>query len=113
MSEEEREAARALGLTDEQLAQSFGEVGDDDPDTEAPLEIYPENHAALEWFLALETQWRILLGMSAVYYQGLRYDIAVLMMREAGLRRRERHRLLADLRIMEGAALPLLNEPAQ
>ena len=71
--------------------------------------MWQENFEALELFLALSTQWRIVAGFAGASYTGLIYSEAIGLMRERGLNRNRRAELLDDLRVMERAALPALN----
>lgn len=109
MTAAEREAAHAMGLSDADLEHSFGPDETEEQEQGEAFPVWPENEAALRWFIKLEKQWRLLLGMGGLVYQGLRYDIALLLLREAGLKRKARNAVMDDLRLMEDAALPLLN----
>ena len=72
--------------------------------------VWEENWRAVSLFLALETQWRMHLGMAGVYYQGLDYEAVEATLRLERIPRREWPAVFDDLRTMERAALPLLNE---
>ncbi len=75
--------------------------------SDALFDLWPENLPALEIFRALKTQWRLVAGFGGVTYQGLRYAEARAEIRER--RVKDRAGMLADLRVMERAALPILN----
>lgn len=70
-----------------------------------------ENIATLQVFLALATQWRReFAGMSGVcVWQGLRYSEAEAAIRMLGHADRAGE-IFDGLRVMEAAALPLLNK---
>lgn len=72
--------------------------------------LWPENLEAFEIFCALESQWRLVAGLGAVGYSGLIYSEATNLMCERGIARRRRLELLEDLRVMERAAMPILNK---
>lgn len=70
------------------------------------LEIMPRNWPSLLAFLACQTQWRALATMGGLVWQGLDYAAARGALEEAGLPIAR----MADLRAIEAAALPILNE---
>lgn len=63
-------------------------------------------------FLALQTQWRreIPAMSGQLLWHGLRYGEAEVVIRMMGYRKRQTV-IFEGLRIMEAAALPLLNQP--
>jgi hypothetical protein len=69
--------------------------------------VRPDNAAALELFLALRTQWRVgaMGGVLGLDYPAV---LAVFRMR----RMKDMAAMLADLQVMEAAALPVLNRKA-
>ena len=72
------------------------------------FEIHEDNQDTVAAFLALQTQWRIIAGM-AMAYQGLDYGSIPAVLNMIGIPRADRARVFAELRIMEIAALPVLN----
>ncbi|WP_306148903.1 MULTISPECIES: DUF1799 domain-containing protein [unclassified Roseibium] len=71
------------------------------------FEVMRSNWHSVSAFLSLETQWRMLAGPAGLVWTGLDYRAAA-----AAFKGRSRHawaKLLADLKIMEDAALPILN----
>lgn len=59
-------------------------------------------------FCALETQWRVAVGLGGSAYIGIDYTAAEAVMR---MRRvKDRAAALDDLRSMEAAVLPILNK---
>lgn len=63
-------------------------------------------------FLDLSTQWNVAAGFAGLFYVGLIYSEATTLMKERGWPRARRADALDDLRVMERAALPLLNSRA-
>ena len=66
-----------------------------------PVEIWPENMQAYELFCAMDTQWRI--GMAGP--TGLDYAALPMALRMIGAARADWPQLMADIRVMESAAL--------
>lgn len=58
-------------------------------------------------FLALETQWRVVAGANGLIWTGLDYSAAAQAF--GGRSRSAWQALLSDLKVMEDAALPVLN----
>jgi hypothetical protein len=65
------------------------------------------NWRAVTAFVALETQWRVVAGAGGLIWCGLDYAAAAAAFR--GRNRRAWQRLLGELRVMEAAALEVLN----
>lgn len=59
--------------------------------------ILPENIEALNWFLQMQTQWRV--GMNGL--TGMDYGVFLQWAKEEGVKRLDRVWLLGDLRMME------------
>lgn len=82
------------------------ELGEDsglDPEDYAldPVDVWPANWEAFCLFADLETQWRVGIGGAT----GLDYTAVVSMMDLHEVPRERRRELLADLQVMEKAAL--------
>ncbi len=102
--DEERAALAELGATEEEIEQALAAR---EPEALEAFELWPENLEAYRLFIALETQWRVAVGMAAAVHLGLDYVAAEAVMR---MRRvKDRAVALEDLRAMEAAVLPLLN----
>lgn len=80
-------------------------VSPDDED-EQTVEIMPSAWTSLSAFLACQTQWRVGIGMSAMLWLGLDYGAVKLVLDDLDAPRGT----FTDLRLMEAAALPVLNE---
>jgi hypothetical protein len=74
------------------------EKPDEEPDS---FGILPENVEALNWFLLMQTQWRV--GMNGL--TGMDYGVFLQWAKEEGVKRLDRMWLLGDLRMMEGEFL--------
>ncbi len=72
------------------------------------VDIMPSAWTSLSAFLACQTQWRVAVGMSAMLWLGLDYTAVKLVLDDMDAPRGT----FADLRLMEAAALPVLNEAA-
>jgi hypothetical protein len=86
-------------------AAMFGlvvEEPDEEPDS---FGILPENVDALNWFLLMQTQWRV--GMNGM--TGMDYGVFLQWAKEEGVKRSDRMWLLGDLRMMEGQYLNSLH----
>ena len=92
---------RALGVTIE--PDAFGET---EAQQEA-FEVWAINWKAVTGFVTIETQWRVTGTPVGLCWLGIDYTAAAAALR--GRSRRKFRALLADLRIMEAAALPILN----
>ena len=80
---------------------------DDAPTTYA---IWREQWPALELFLALRTQWRIIAGMAGAQHQGLDYTALYGHPKYARLDYDEQEKLLAQIQHIESGAVAALNE---
>lgn len=75
------------------------------------FEVHPDNDEAVGIFLSLQTQWRVIVGgMGGVVYQGFDYASIPATLELLGIDPADRGDVFASLRIMEAAALPVLNE---
>lgn len=79
--------------------------GDDEEETD-DIAIWPENWTSLTAWLSIDTQWRVVGTMRQLIYIGLDYTAVKTVLDAEGYG----PEIFADIRIMEGAALPLLNE---
>lgn len=79
----------------------FGLKLPEQEEEERLFRVVPENMAAVNWFLQMQTQWRT--TMNGLF--GMDYGVFLMWAKEEGLKRSDRLDLLADLRMMEGAFL--------
>lgn len=77
-------------------------------ETGEAFEVWRVNWKAVTSFLTVETQWRVAAGAAGLTWLGLDYTAAAAALR--GRSDRAWKRLLSELRIMEVAALEVLNE---
>jgi hypothetical protein len=87
------------------MAQQEGQPGPPEgPEEGAPLWVWPENHAAFDLFMRLQTQWALRPDGTLA---GLRYEAAAALMQLLGTKHRKR--TFRHLQEMEHAALAHLN----
>lgn len=72
--------------------------------------MWPEHWEALQLFLGLRTQWRIIAGMGGARYQGLDYAVLYGHPRYARLESDEQIECLEQLQHIEAGALEVLNQ---
>jgi len=70
------------------------EASEEEPES---FGILPENLEVLNWFLRMQTQWRV--GMNGP--TGMDYGLFLHWSKDEGVRRTERVWMLDDLRLME------------
>ncbi|MBP6772716.1 MAG: DUF1799 domain-containing protein [Gemmatimonadaceae bacterium] len=73
------------------------------------LAVWPENWRAVEVFVLLASQWRVVVSAASTHWQGLRYEAVESVMRLACVPRKERADVFRQLRVMEIAARDVLN----
>lgn len=72
------------------------------------MEVWPENWDSLTFFVSLQTQWNLAVGMGGGARTGLRYEaVYPLLDRVAADDRKEWERLFSDVRQMERAVLAI------
>lgn len=76
---------------------------------DATFYIHEDTQDTVAVFMALQTQWRVIAGMS-VAYQGLDYAVLPAVFSMLDVKRADRTRIFHELRAMEGAALAVLNK---
>lgn len=73
--------------------------------------VWPEHWQVWDVWLGLENRWQILTGTSGYAYMGLDVPAVESTLNLLGVRKRRRRReIFASLRVMEEAALPILNK---
>ena len=70
--------------------------------------IMGQNSAALQIWLACETQWRVAAGMGGITWLGLDYNAVDVVLRRSGIDCADQ--VFADLMVMESAALDAFAE---
>ena len=71
-----------------------------------PVYILPDNWLSVTVFNSLSTQWRV--GYSGP--TGLDYAVLDGMFKLAGVKKKDRPQVFADIRIMESAALTVMHQ---
>lgn len=97
-----------MGLSDK-VRQQFARMGHSRLPAAKPkneTDIMPRNWPSLLAFLNCQTQWRAIATMGGLIWQGLDYGAARGALEEMGLPLS----YMADIRALEAAALPILNE---
>lgn len=95
------EALAAFGLTIEDPA--------DEEESADAFEVWAENVETVDVFVSMETQWSFVSVGKGVMVLGLRYEALRELWRPCGVKRKRRGEVMRGLRVMERAALPLLN----
>ena len=72
------------------------------------FEVLPPNADALDAWLSCQTQWRVAAGMGGMVWLGLDYSAVDVVLRRMKLA--DPDAVMADLQVMEGAALKVLGE---
>lgn len=72
--------------------------------------VWPECWESVQLFRALQTQWRVIVGMGGAMWQGLDYSAVWGLLRGAQIPNPDE--VFADLQVMEAAAIPVLNRIA-
>lgn len=71
--------------------------------------VWEEHWKALQIFLALRTQWRVVAGLSAFVYQGLDYAAIEPVMNLHGIKKKQRRQIFLELQLIELGAISGLN----
>lgn len=87
----------------EETARAAAKVDDD-------FRVFEENWQAVGIFSVMATQWKLVAGAADVLYMGLDYGSIEPVLRLEGVPAADWRQVFQDLRVMERAALPLLNE---
>lgn len=74
------------------------------------FEVWEEHWPALEIFLAMRTQWRVIAGMSGAQHQGIDYTALYGHPKYARLNYDEQDKLLGQIQHIEAGALAAMNE---
>jgi hypothetical protein len=101
---------RAFGAPEEVIHDTLESQVEDD----GPCEVWEENWDTLMVFLALQTQWRreIPAMSGQMIWHGLDYPAMESTLRMMGHWKKSAE-IFEGLRIMESAALPILNKPSK
>lgn len=94
----------AFGAPDDVIQQARREQ-----EAEDAFEIHADNAEIVLAFLSLQTQWRIIAGLGAAVYQGLDYASVRAALPMLGIKASDRNAMFEGLRLMERAAVPILN----
>ncbi|WP_404462902.1 DUF1799 domain-containing protein [Vreelandella aquamarina] len=75
------------------------------------FEVWEEHWPALELFLAMRTQWRVVAGMGGAHHQGIDYTALYGHPKFARLGFDEQDSLLAQIQHIEAGAVEVLSLP--
>jgi hypothetical protein len=75
--------------------------------------VHADNWTLLGVFLALQTQWRVAVGMTGVHYLGIDYGALPPVLSLLGIPKPKHAEAFAAVRLMESAALRIRNAPAE
>lgn len=111
MGRNERRQAATVSEDVAALAREWGmQIPVDRGDEDVSFEVAEANWQSLLFFLACDTQWRVVLGMAGLLWIGLDYTACDVVARRMQVSDDDLADLWADLKVMEGAALPELND---
>lgn len=74
------------------------------------IEVWAEHVEAFDLFIACSSQWRIVAGMSGVFYQGLDASALAATMNMLGIEQGHRRERLQQVRQIESGALEMMNK---
>lgn len=95
-----------LGAPDDVIAAARASITPVDLD----CHVWEENWDTVMFFIEVGTQWRLEMGMAGLAYFGLEYRSVESVMNMLQIDLALRPDLFRGLRVMECAALPLLNK---
>lgn len=78
--------------------------------TPEAFEVWEEHWPALELFLAMRTQWRVIAGMGGAHHQGIDYTALYGHPKYARLDYDDQDKLLGQIQHIEAGALAALND---
>lgn len=74
------------------------------------FEVMAQNADSLQLWLAVETQWRLAIGLGGSSWLGLDYSAVDVVLRRVGLSKARANEVFGDLMVMEAAALSTFGE---
>lgn len=77
------------------------------------FEVMAQNVDAVRIWLAVETQWRVAVGMGGIAWLGLDYNAVDVVLRRVGLTVERANEVFGDLMVMEAAAVAAFGEAKQ
>ena len=97
----------------ERFGVAFAEIDariEDPDDEDADFYVDPENGDTVRVFQHLATQWEIISGMGGNFYAGLKYESILPTLKLMGIKKKHHAGIFEGLRIMESAAMRVLND---
>ena len=98
-----------FGLSENESAMQWLAQVESVPADEPFFIVLPENEQAIRVFCAVQTNWNLIVGMASCSYLGLDYKALHSVLQMLCIPRKRWPELFNDIRVMEQAALPLLN----
>jgi hypothetical protein len=98
-----------MGLADNEIAVQWLEQIESAARVEEFFMVLQENEQTIRVFCALQNSWNLFIGMASCSYLGLDYTALHSVLQMLCIPRKTWPELFNDIRIMEQAALPLLN----
>lgn len=97
-----------LGVdVDQARASSAEEAPEQEPEEyELPPELWP----AWECFVSTWNQWRVIVGLAAMHYDGIDHTALVSTMDMLGVKKSKRRDVFMHVRVLESEAKPLRNQ---
>lgn len=105
--EGDREFFREHGIDEEDIESVYGTAAEAEDDA---FEVWPENWPSVQVFAALATQWQIAGGLLGSRVLGLHYPSIQTVMWAHQIRACDRRAMFDDMRVMEAAALNVMNK---
>lgn len=79
-------------------------------DIRETVQVWPDNKWTWRAWKNISTQWVIVVGLGGAAHVCLRHEAIPEAMEAAGVPKKHRQRVRQGLRVMERAALPILNK---
>lgn len=76
------------------------------------IDVWPEHHATWDAWLSMNHQWRMASDMDGGGYLGLNFPSIPVALEMAGVKKKQRQKVMQNLRFMEDEALAAINAPA-
>ena len=92
---------------DQARASSAEQATEPEPELyELPPELWP----AWECFVSTWNQWRVIVGLAAMHYDGIDHTALVSTMDMLGVKKSKRREVFMHVRVLESEAKPLRNQ---
>lgn len=99
-----RQQCAALGIDPAKIVSPVANEGGP-----LPFELWAEHQDAFEVFHACRTQWRVAVGFSGAWFQGLDFAAVDVAMRRLGIPFARQREVFLQLQVMEDEGVKVLN----